>query len=179
MQRRGFAGALAGLCLTALLPLAAQAQDIAVLDERRLFTESLFGARVTRETQDAVAVVVAENKQIETQLEAEERALADQRAVMDPQEFRTLADAFDVKVTALRQERNEREQGVARRVQDEEQRFQELANEILARFVREQGISLVLPASVAVFHAADRDITSTLIALIDAEFGDGALPTAD
>ena len=173
--------ALAGLVLAQLATAPALAQTregVAILDQRRLFTESQFGQRVTRETQALIEVVVAENNQIEAELEAEERSLAEQRGTMDAQAFRELADAFDAKVTALRQERNQREQQIARRVQDEESRFQDLANELLAALIREEGFRMVMPAGNLVYFDQSLDITARLIARIDAEYGDGALPTA-
>lgn len=152
---------------------ARHATAIAVLDERRLFSESLFGQRVLRETQAAVDSLVAENAEIEAELEREERALAEQRDGMDPQEFRELADAFDRRVNDQRRERAAREQSISVRVQEEERRFQAVASDLLVRLSDEAQFQVIVSAQGLIFFAPQVDITELLIARINAEIGDG------
>lgn len=149
------------------------ALTIAVLDERRLFSESRFGQRVLRETQAAIDVLVAENKQIEATLEREESDLAARRDGMDPQAFRELADAFDQRVTEQRRERAEREQAISLRIQEEERRFQGVATSILAAFAEESGLMTIMSSQTLIYHRPEIDITERLIERINATLGDG------
>lgn len=158
------------------LPFAPAQLLTGVLDERRLFAESQFGVRVLRETQAAIDALVAENKVIEAELEADERALADKRGQIPAAEFRLLADAFDARVTAQRQERAGREQAVTAGVQAEERRFQALANEILNDIARDLGLQIIMPAQGLIFVTPEIDITDRVIQRIDARIGDGVPP---
>ncbi|HHC29229.1 MAG TPA: OmpH family outer membrane protein, partial [Rhodobacterales bacterium] len=72
------------------------------IDRERLFSDTLYGQRITRELEAARADMAAETSRIEADLEAEERSLTEQRATLDPKAFRALADAFDEKVQSLR-----------------------------------------------------------------------------
>jgi Skp family chaperone for outer membrane proteins len=167
------------LVLSGAFPAPAQPADplaagLAVLDERRLFNESRFGQRVLLETQASIDALIAENKLIEAELENEERALAEQRDSLDPQAFRELADAFDQRATQLRRERAEREQTITARVQEEERRFQAIANAILGELGQELGLVAILSLQSLIYHRPEIDVTQRLIDMIDARHADGS-----
>ena len=77
---------------------------VLTIDSERLFRDSAFGQRVTREIEVESEQLATENREIEAALEAEERELTEKRSQMKPAQFRLLADAFDEKVQRTRAE---------------------------------------------------------------------------
>jgi Skp family chaperone for outer membrane proteins len=147
---------------------------ILTLDRDALFSGTLYGQRVNDDLEAASNALAAETRQIEAALEAEERDLTDKRATLPVSEFRALADAFDDKVQALRDER-ERAQGEAlRQIEAAQAAFFNRIGPILGQLVRERGAVMILDRRAILLTAADVDITAAAIARIDAELGDGS-----
>jgi hypothetical protein len=76
---------------------------ILILNQERLFAQSLYGQRIQRELEDASSArLAAENRRIEAALTDEELALTELRATTEADAFREMADAFDTRVEAIR-----------------------------------------------------------------------------
>jgi Skp family chaperone for outer membrane proteins len=141
---------------------------ILTFDADRLLAESDFGRALSAEVEDAARRLSEENRRIEADLLAEERALTERRAEMPAEEFRPLAQAFDDKVQRLRAEQDEKERALADLREEGRQRFFQEAVPILSDILRERG-ALVLLDRREVFLSADAiDITDTAINRIDA-----------
>ncbi len=141
---------------------------VLTIDADRLLAESAFGRALAAEVDTAARALAEENRRIETDLLAEERDLTERRAMMSPDEFRPMADAFDEKVQRLRAEQDEKERALADLREEGRQRFFREAVPVLSEIVREQG-ALVLLDRRDVFLSADAiDITDIAIARIDA-----------
>jgi Skp family chaperone for outer membrane proteins len=141
---------------------------VLTIDADRLLAESAFGRALAAEVDTAARALADENRRIETDLLAEERDLTERRAMMSPDEFRPMADAFDEKVQRLRAEQDEKERALADLREEGRQRFFREAVPVLSEIVREQG-ALVLLDRRDVFLSADAiDITDIAIARIDA-----------
>lgn len=175
-----------GLVLALALPVTAGAQTlgrvispILTIDRDRLFSESAFGQRVSRELEAASSAMAAETRRIEAALEEEERTLTEQRATLEPEEFRELARAFDEKVQSLRIERETAEDNLRRQIEAAQGDFFERIGPILGAIVRERGAVLIVDRRAILLTAADIDITDEAIARSDAVLGDGgsAAPT--
>ena len=164
----------AALCLPALAAPAQQAVPVVTLDQDRLFVESLYGQRVAREIEEAGEELATENRRIEAELIAEERALTERRAELPPEEFRPLADAFDEKVTRLRQEQDAKARALQRRSEVERRAFLQQAIPVLSRLVAERGALVILDDRAVLLAAESIDITDEAIAEVDALLGDGA-----
>lgn len=147
---------------------------IATLDQEILFDESAFGRRVFDALTEASAELSAENRAIEAALAEEERALTEARATLAPEEFRPLAEAFDDRVTALRnrQQARARALGVWRDL--EQQRFFEAAVPVLTQLMRDSGALVIVDSRAVLLALEDVDLTARAIARIDARLGDGA-----
>jgi Skp family chaperone for outer membrane proteins len=146
---------------------------ILTLDQERLFTETQWGKRAADRIEATSAELAAENRQIEGELTVEERTLTDRRATMTPDEFRAAADAFDAKVTEIRQTQDAKLRAIGRLQETERQRFFAAAFPVIGEVVRSRGAVAVLD-SRAIFLAADAiDITDILIERIDTELGAG------
>lgn len=168
---------MAILALTLAVGAAAKAQDgqspILTLDQERLYQETLWGKRAAERIEAASADLSAENRQIEAELTAEEKALTEQRATMEPEAFRAAADAFDAKVIEIRQRQDAKVRLIGQMQDAERQTFFTAAFPVIEEAVRSRGAVAVLD-SRAIFLAADAiDITDDLIAEIDAALGEG------
>jgi Skp family chaperone for outer membrane proteins len=141
---------------------------VLTIDADRLLAESAFGRALAAEVDAAAQALAEENRRIEAELLAEEKDLTERRAMMSPDEFRPMADAFDEKVQRLRTEQDEKERALADLREEGRQRFFREAVPVLSEIVREQG-ALVLLDRRDVFLSADAiDITDVAIARIDA-----------
>lgn len=173
--------ALAAAALPAVRPTPVAAQTLGrvvspllTVDRDRLFSGSLYGQRVNRELEAASNAMAQETRKIEAALEEEEKALTAQRATLEPEAFRALADAFDEKVQALRKERESAEANLRQQIEDAQLEFFDRIGPVLGQLVRERGAVLIVDRRAILLAAADVDITDAAIARIDAELGDGA-----
>ena len=172
-------GALRLLAVLGILSLAApvlaqQVQSpVLTIDSERLYRGSDFGQRVLRDIELRTRALAEENRRLEAQLEAEEKALTEQRPDLAPEEFRALADAFDARVQAIRRERDAETRVVSELLDQNRERFLQVATPILEDIMREAGAAVVLEVR-SVFSSANAiDITDLAIARINAKLGDG------
>lgn len=146
---------------------------ILTLDQDRLFAETLWGKRAEARIEAASAELAAENRRIEAELTAEEKALTEKRATMPAEEFRVAADAFDAKVTEIRRAQDLKARAIGQIQEAERQRFYAAALPVMGEVLRSRGAVVVLD-SRAIFLAADViDVTAEMAARIDAVLGAG------
>jgi len=175
------------LALTGLLavlglgaPEAARAQqlgvvtsDIVLIDTERLLTETDYGKRLQGEIQAARDRLIARNERIASELEAEEQALTEQRPETPPDEFRAMADAFDTKVTRLRNEAERNSQRLERRRDRAPLQFMRVVQPVLAELLEEAGAVVMLDLRSVLLHDNVADVTDLAIMRINARIGEG------
>lgn len=152
------------LCLS---PVVVSAQDavgpVLTIDQDRLFSETRLGAEALAELEREAQLLAAENARIEGSLIAEERSLTEQRAVLDTEAFRVLADEFDARVQQFRAEQDEKARQLNRRRDEARAAFFNEVAVILSDIVSEKGAVIVIDRR-DVFLSADRiDITDEAI----------------
>ncbi|MEM6887817.1 MAG: OmpH family outer membrane protein [Pseudomonadota bacterium] len=154
--------------------VAGQAQQspvqspILTIDTDMLYSESLYGRETTREIEALGADLAAENRLIEEDLIEEERALTEQRAGMDPLEFRALADAFDEKVQEIRREQDAKTRELNRLLDERQVAFLNAAAPVLEQLMREAGAAVILERRSIFLSANAIDITQTAIDRLNA-----------
>ena len=165
------------LCFGAMLGAPLWAQEgqrtvvrspIVTVDQERLFTGSAYGAALLQEIEEASATLAAENRKIEIELLAEERALTQERGTMSTASFRQKAMAFDEKVVAIRKAQDDKTRSVSARRDAAQKNFYQEIIPILTDIVRERGAVAVLESRAVVLSADSIDITAEAIARIDA-----------
>lgn len=170
--RRLAAAALAALALCAPAPAQEAAPivgGVLLVDQDRLYADSRYGRQIQAEIDAETKTLQAENRALEADLEAEEKALTARRASLPPEEFRTLAEAFDTKVKGIRAARDAKAADLTARREAARKTFFETAIPILASIMRDQGALAIIDRS-AVVIAFDRiDITDLAIARVDAQ----------
>lgn len=140
----------------------------------RLYAESAFGQRITREIEEEGASIAAENRQIEAELTAEERELTELRDSLDADVFRDRARAFDEKVQRLRREQDEKARALGQRSEEARRALLSAAQPVLLQLMRESGAVAILDRRAVLLSANSVDITEKAIERVDAQFGDGA-----
>lgn len=183
--RHDLAGALRGIALGAALVTGAPAgpvfaQDtsvprvaIVVLDREALYANSLFGQRIRREIEAASQALSMENRRIEAALVAEEQALTEQRATMEPDAFRVLANDFDVRVEEIRSAQEIKGRALSQQAEQASQTFFQIAGPVLADLAQRSGALVVLDRRTVLAAVDQVDITARAIAEVDRVVGDG------
>ncbi len=154
-------------------PVGVPQSAVVVLDRDALYATSRFGQRVLRDIEGAAEELAAENRRIEAELEAEERALTARREDMDPNEFRQLAADFDARVTTIRQTQDAKTRAIAQQGERAQALFFERANPVLVDLARETGALVILDRRMVIASADQVDITALAQARIDAVLGEG------
>lgn len=147
---------------------------VLTIDTDRIFSESLFGRRVADEYRAATEELGAENRRIEAELTAEEQSLTDRRAAMDPEDFRAEAEAFDIRVQAIRSEQDAKERALQEHLTQGRDAFLSATTSILGELMQEAGASVILDRRSVFLALGAIDVTEDAIAAIDAAIGDGA-----
>ena len=158
------------------LPVAAQSvgvvqSDILVVDPERLFEETQLGQSITARLQDEREDLIALNRKLEAELEAEELALTEQRDTSSPEEFRNLADAFDEKVQQIRADSQRRVREHERNRERAPLDFMRQVEPVLVELMREAGAAVVMDRRTVLLQADVVDITGAAIQRIDASLG--------
>ena len=152
---------------------------VLTIDSERMFRESAFGQRVNREIEDESTNLAQENREIEAELEAEERALTEKRATLEPVEFRRLADAFDQKVQRTRSEQAAKNRALSELLDSERDRFLAAAAPVLEQLMRNSDAAVILERRRVFVSSAAIEVTDKAIALLDETIGAGLAPTQE
>ena len=177
----GIVSVMVALSTFATLPVVAQQlgvvqSDILVLDPDKLFSETKLGQRINREYLAEREKLIARNRKIEAELEAEELSLTNLRAEKTPEEFRDLADAFDAKVQEIRRESERAVRDLERRRDRAPVTFMRMVEPVLVQLMRETNGAVILDIRTVLLRADVVDITPLAISRVDAEIGEGAGP---
>ena len=148
--------------------------SILTLDQDRLYAESRFGQALEKAAAEAAARLGAENRQIESDLAAEEKALTDRRATLSAEEFKPLAEAFDAKVERIRAEQEAKSKAVQDKRDAGRRAFFTAVLPVLAELMRQRGAQAILNKSAVILSFDSFDITDAAIQAIDAKLGDGS-----
>ena len=180
-----FCGLLA-LALSGAAPALAQQQNtpapelgsvlspILTIDSDRLFLESAFGRRVAEEAAAKGTELATQNRQIEADLEAEEKAITVKRATLPADEFRALADAFDKKVQETRAAQTAKGRAINEELDQEREVFLEAAAPVLEKLMRDAGAAVILDRRSVFVSTSAVEITMDAIALLNETLGSGA-----
>lgn len=140
---------------------------VLTIDSERLFLESDFGRRVAAQAEVRGNELSAENRKIEADLEKEELDLTEKRATLTPEEFRDLADAFDVKVQDTRAAQTAKGRAINEELERARAVFLDAAGPVLERLMRDSGAAVILERRSVFVSAAAVEITDDAIALLN------------
>ena len=173
---RPFAAFLLALSL-AFGPAAAQDKTakspVLTVDQERLYDGSLWGKRVLAELESASEALQTENRRIEAELTAEEKALTERRAALPAEEFRSLADAFDQRVQSVRKAQEAKLRDLTNRRDEERRKFFEVALPVMIGVMEKNGAVAILDHRAVLLSVRAIDATDQMLSAIDGELGDG------
>jgi len=179
-MRYAAVGILAISLLASLAPDIAKAQsvgvvqsEILVVDPDRLFSETRFGQRLNSEYLAQREVIIARNRKIEAELEAEEQALTAMRAEKTPEEFKLLADAFDTRVQTIRRDSDRTVRDLELSRERAPVIFMRTVEPVLGKLMQDAGGVVVLDVRSVLLRTNVIDITDVAIFRIDEQIGEG------
>ena len=149
---------------------------VVTLDQERLFTDSAYGQAVMAAVDRSVQELTRRNRELETRLAEEERALTRRRAELPPEEFRALADTFDARVEEIRRNQEARGRAIGAFRDAQRQRFFEAALPVVTEVVTASGAVAVLDNRAIVLALDEIDITDRVLARLDTVLGDPDVP---
>ena len=152
-----------------VLPAQEAAQNpVVTVDLERLVSETQIGQYLSFQMSEEAQRLQAEFDAIEAELTAEEADLIKKREILDLDEFRVLAKAFDEKAVRLRQEQQAKIQAIS---EDSNRKRQDLLRSfvpVLSQVMRDRGATVLLDRrSVVLDDRASVDITDVAIMIID------------
>ena len=136
---------------------------ILTIDSEVLFETSQYGKRTIEEFEARAAELAAENRKIEEALIAEEQELTELRITMEPDEFRALADAFDVKVQMTRETQDSKSRALNTELDERRVVFLNTALPILEQLMVEAGAAVVLERRSVFIGSNAVDITRVAV----------------
>lgn len=152
----------------AAAPAAAPPAVVLTLNQDRFFAGSAFGRAALATHEAEMAALTAENRRIETQLEAEERDLTARRPALTPEEFAPLATEFDQRVEEIRRAQDTKSRDIGLRRDDARRRFFEAAVPVLAQLLADRGAVAILSNQAVILSLSSLDATEEAILRIDA-----------
>ena len=172
--------ALALLLGGSLLAGAAFAQEAAptpspilTLDQEALYARSQFGQALRAKIADEAAKLEADSRNMDAELEAEERALTQKRAEMTAEDFAPLAADFDKKAQDLRAQNAAAIDALRAKEQGGRKEFFTAASQVMGDFMVERGAAAIIDKGAVIVSLRGLDVTNDVIARIDAVLGDG------
>ncbi len=176
-------GRVLRLCLVAALVAiggAVQAQDtsapqspILVIDFERVFLETAYGQRIEAELSAEGERVQAELDRLANELLAEESALTDARGSMEPEAFRTAAEAFNERAQTMRARGGEEQNRLLALEQAERARFNERIQPLISDMIAERGAFVAVDRRAVILALPGANATEAVIRQINLTLGDG------
>lgn len=169
---------LLGALLVGATPLLAQtaapAAQVLILDQDRLYAESLYGKALEARIAAANQALKAENRKIEQDLAAEEADLTQRRPTMAAAAFQELADAFDAKVEQVRKDQAAKIDALKTQREEGRRTFFQASLPILGAMMQQMGAYAILNRSAVVVLFESIDVTDRAIKAVDDKLGDGS-----
>jgi Skp family chaperone for outer membrane proteins len=138
------------------------------INQERILLGSRTGQALLAEEDAARQAMQSEVRAIEQAFEAEERALTERRAGLAPEEFRALADDFDTRVVAARQEQDQRSDTLAQEFDQRRRQFYAAVAPILVRLMERYEANAIFDENSVLLADQSLNITEAVIAEIDA-----------
>lgn len=169
MRRRLAAAATLAALVLAAGPLAAQSQrpPFLYLNQERILTGSERGRALLAEEEAARNALRAEARRIETAFETEERQLTEQRASLDPAEFRARSNDFDARVVKARADQDARAGALAQEFDQTRRKFYADVAPILVGVMERAGALAIFDETTVLIADQSLNVTDEVIAAID------------
>lgn len=182
-MRSGICAALMATLVAISLPSHLRAQDatqsdivqspIMVLDFERVFLETAYGQRLAAELSAEGERVQQELDRLANELLAEESALTEARADMEPEAFRAAAEAFNERAQTMRARGVEEQNRLVALEQFERARFNERIQPLINDMMVARGAVVAMDRRSVLLALGGANATEEVIAAINRTLGDG------
>ncbi len=160
-------------------PVFQQSLPIASLNREDLFNKSAYGRALRAQLSQKQKQLAAENNDLYTNLEREERELTALRKQITPEEFTPLAQAFDAKANEIRSRQRQKLADLNTQLERARFIFFRHSEAVIRDLMQESGILYVLDEQAILLSTGEGDITGDVIQRMDRLFADGALKVED
>lgn len=180
MARRLAAAALLAalaLALAVAAPASAQAlRPFLYINQERILTGSERGRALLAEEEQARDALRAEARGIESDFEAEERQLTEQRPTLSAEEFRAKSNDFDARVVKARADQDARAATLAQEFDQRRRAFYAAVAPILVGVMERAGALAIFDENTVLIADQSLNVTDEVIAAIDATQPDAPAP---
>ncbi len=160
-------GVLAGLALVGVSDSEAQALRIGVFDAQKIFESTAEGAKIQAQLGQL-------NEAKRAEIEGKQKELADLRqelistgTSLSPEKLREKRMIIDRKTIELESANKSASHEFQTALQDAQNAWQGRVLELVQKYGKDNGYTLILPISVVAYYSDATDITDELVKLID------------
>lgn len=176
-RRLAAAALLAALALAVAAPASAQAlRPFLYINQERILTGSERGRALLAEEEQARDALRAEARGIESDFEAEERQLTEQRPTLSAEEFRAKSNDFDARVVKARADQDARAATLAQEFDQRRRAFYAAVAPILVGVMERAGALAIFDENTVLIADQSLNVTDEVIAAIDATQPDAPAP---
>jgi Skp family chaperone for outer membrane proteins len=158
--------------VAALAAAGARAQEpppFLIINQEQILTGSQAGRELLAEEERQRDALRAEARALDAAFEEEEQRLTEQRAELDPAEFRELSDAFDARVVQARRDQDARSTALAQEFDQRRRAFYARVAPILVSLMDRYRAKAILDENSVLLADQSLNITAAVIAEIDAQ----------
>lgn len=142
--------------------------QVLTVNQQRLFEDSDFGKASLNRLEADSRALQAEIRQIESDLEIEERLLTERRTTLAPADFLPIASAFDDKVEKIRASWGAKDRDLKRQRDEDQQTFFQSAVPVLAELMQDMGAVMLLDQGSVILSLDRVDVTDIAIDRVNA-----------
>lgn len=176
-RRLAAAALLAALALAVAAPASAQAlRPFLYINQERILTGSERGRALLAEEEQARDDLRAEARGIESDFEAEERQLTEQRPTLSAEAFRAKSNDFDARVVKARADQDARAATLAQEFDQRRRAFYAAVAPILVGVMERAGALAIFDENTVLIADQSLNVTDEVIAAIDATQPDAPAP---
>tara|TARA_R110000824_G_scaffold3234_4_gene15225 strand:- start:139712 stop:140314 length:603 start_codon:yes stop_codon:yes gene_type:complete len=154
---------LVAVPLTAAPALAVEPAVILIVDSESVYAQSKVGQSIRTQFQEQAKKLQAESAKTESALQADDKKLGEERALLSPEDFQKKAQALQKRVMEYQQSMQEKGQALQLGVKQAENKVGAAMQPIFADVMREKGATVLLDQQVVLAGGSDLDITAEVL----------------
>lgn len=164
-----FYRALMAFLLASSVSMAAQAGDIAVISMQEIMRQSTAAQSLKTQLEAKQKTLQAEVKAKEESLQKEEAALSKERSALSAEAFKEKVKAFSKKASDAQRDVQQKKGSIDKGMATALGEIQKAVNAIVNDMAKEKGFKLALPTSQIIYADTSMDITSEVLAKLNAK----------
>ena len=154
---------LVAVPLTAAPALAVEPAVILIVDSESVYAQSKVGQSIRTQFQEQAKKLQAESAKTESALQADDKKLGEERALLSPEDFQKKAQALQKRVMEYQQSMQEKGQALQLGVQQANAKVEAALRPIFAEVMKEKGGTVLFDQSVIVAGGSDLDISAEVL----------------